>query len=444
MSSSFLLVLVVLLAFASFTEASPFGGLLTLLGFAPAIVPAVSYLSGCYYSTRNLLQCPAGATIELYGQGFDETTQVHIGSSYTCDNGALNGTKLLLTCSLPSYIQSQDFGTSFPVTVTTGAQTSAPFGGVEFLQEPVLPGIDSIDGCVGGDGTTTASACRTGQRITIVGTNFYNSNPCTVSIGPYVNLPATFTGNYVGFILPAFAAEDLGVSFPVTVNIGGYFATYSPGLSSYGTLSLTSVTGCGSTSNPITGCAAGDVITLTGSGFNLGNPGDVNSLRLRLTSGNAVPFTPVSNTVIHLTLPSPPAGFSERVSLTAGTGMFPVTTAAYQVLYTSVLIVQRTVGTPFGCYRSPTALYPTCNVGDILGTWVAGGTASSIQTVTIHSPSGRSYNCGSLYLNGTSNTVSCTVPQVSAMDLGQVLSVSVSTGQVTSPLYAEGLLIPLA
>ena len=443
MSSSFLLVPLVVLALASTTEASPFGGLLTLLGFAPAAVPAVRSLSGCYFSTQGLLRCPADATITLWGQGFADTVTVHIGSSYTCNNVVINATASVLTCSLPSYIQSQDFGTSFPVTITTGGQTSAPYGGVEFLQEPILPTIDGIDGCVGGHDTTTASACRTSQRLTIVGTGFYGA-VTTVSVGPYVNLPALFARDTVGFTLPAFAAEDLGVSFPVTINVGGYTGTYSPGLSSYGTLSLTSITGCGSTSGPVTGCAAGDVITLTGSGFNVGNPGDVNSLRLRLTSGRVVPFTVVSNTVIHLTLPSPPANFFEHVSLSAGTGLFPVVTSVYQFNYAPLLIVQRTIGTPFGCSRNSTSLFPTCNVGDILGLWVAGGSPADIQTVTIHSPSGRAYDCGDLYLNKTSQALNCAVPQVSPMDLGQLLAVAVSTAGYTSPLYQQGLLIPLA
>ena len=52
---------------------------------------------------------------------------------------------------------------------------------------------------------------------------------------------------------------------------------------------------------------------------------------------------------------------------------------------------------------------------------------------------GSAYACGSPYLNKTS--VQCTVPQVSSVDVGQLLSVAVTVGGVTSPAYGSGLVV---
>ena len=454
-SPSLVLILLVVLAVgltpasaAVRPELSALASLFKAAPSAPAVAaaalatPTVRDLVGCYYSTRFQLQCTVGVTITVYvlGLSVSDTAVVSVGSSYTCGDVHLNVSFSKLTCTLPTSIAGTDYGTLFPVTVTTASGSSAPFGSVEFLQQPVLPTVTKIAGCAGGSGDA-AIACRTGQVLTLSGTGFYQAEDLSVSIGPYSNVGCWYNGLSIILTLPAFAEADLAVAFPVTVTINGASGTYTPGLSSYGALTLTSVTGCASTSGPATDCEAGDVITLTGSGFNLGNLGDRNTLGL-VWSSPQPPITVLSNTEITLTLPTPPFTFSSMVALTAGVGMFPVRTPSFTVRFTPHLIVAHTFGGVVGCDLDKALQLPSCNVGNILVTTIAGGDPSTAQSITILAPSGSAYTCGSLYLN--KSYVQCTVPQVSSSDLGQVLGVTVTAAGQTSTLYSQGLIIPLA
>ena len=443
MSCSFLLLLLVVVALAltSTSEArSDLAALRRLVPSrpvavaAPLVAPVVGALYGCYFSTYNELQCPVGATIQVNVKGVAASATVTVGD-YACSGVRINATFTSLTCTLPTSIQSSDYGVLLPVTVTSSGESSAPFGGVAMLQQPVLPSVTSISGCVGGDGDT-ATACRTGQTLTIAGTGFYSA-PVSVSIGSYTNTKARYNGYGIVITVPDIAPAHLNTPLPVTVSVNGYTSTYTAGLSSYGALSLDSISGCASGS--ATACVKGDVITLTGSGFNLGPAGDVNSLWLRGFDG---PFDVVSNTAIHITLPTPFFTYSLMLSLSAGGGMLPVTTKSYTVSYTPVFLLYTTFPSVSGCARDPQSGVPSCKPGDILLSGVYGGPPpSSVQSITIVSPSsGNEYNCGSLYLNGTS--IACTVPQVGAVDLGQVLAVKATAGDATTLPYERGLIVP--
>ena len=197
------------------------------------------------------------------------------------------------------------------------------------VPQPILPTITSILGCVGGTNGDTAYACRNGQVITITGSGFYPT-PANVSIGPYPFIPTLYyKGSDIVFRLPSLKAPYLGVPLAVTLTlVSGESTTYTAGLVTYGNLTLTSITGSASPSGPPTGCVEGDVITLTGSGFNLGQPGDANNLDLRVTSGTTTTsltdFTVVSNTEIHATLPAPPTSLRFTLAVAAGIAPFYV------------------------------------------------------------------------------------------------------------------------
>ena len=129
---------------------------------------------------------------------------------------------------------------------------------MEFLHQPILPVVTSVLGCAGGDGDTAVGS-RTRQQLTISGTGFYSAG-FTLSIGPYSNVGCWYNGLSIILTLPAFAEADLAVAFPVTVTINGASGTYTPGLSSYGALTLTSVTRLRLHEPARHGCAAGNVI----------------------------------------------------------------------------------------------------------------------------------------------------------------------------------------
>ena len=453
MSSSFLLsLLVVLLALTCPIAARP--TLATILRpVAPSApvevaaawaLPSIFSITGCYFEERNQLQCPVGAVLQMYVTGLSDTATVTVGSDYNCAVTALNASASSLTCTLPSSIQPSDYNKNFTVTVTSGGQTSAPTRGVTFLEQATPFTITSISGCVGGFGTT-ATACRQGQSILITGTGIYSAS-YQVMIGSYPVRATFYTQNSLLCYVPTIANADLNTALPVTISVNGYTATYTPGLISYGELAITSVTGCGVTSGPVTGCGTGDVLTITGTGFNLGQPGDANNLRFYASGVSSAPaFTVLSNTVIHLTLPGPTSSdFSFSFYLYAGNPQVPARTPMFSISYSTVLLVTRTFGGVSGCLYSQQVKAPVCQVGDIIQAWIAGAASSAVQSLNIVSPSsGHSYNCGSLRTNGT-NTVSCTVPAVSSSDLNEVLGVSITVGGSTSTAFTSGLYIPLA
>ena len=453
MSALLLSLLVALLALISLTTATR-PSLVSRLkqvqsppasGSAPLdSLPLISGLAGCYYSTANQLQCPAGAELSIFlkpvsGNG----VRVAIGSAYACADVRVNGSRPIV-CTLPSIIQPDDFNTPFPVTVTQDGETSEPFGGVSFVQQPVLPTITSITGCMGGLNGEAAYACRENSRVTISGAGLYPTDRIVVSVGPY-RTTAQYEQGVVTFYLPRFEAQDLGVLLPVTLTMGGYTATYTAGLSSYGFLRLDSISGCDTASGwTATNCEEGDVITLTGSAFNLGEQGDVNILHLDSTLSAALTWTMLSNTQILVIIPAAPSsGLSSfRLSLAAGEGPYRRTTGFMTVQWRPALIVFNTGGGLSGCRPFNHSIIPYCAAGDVLTAQLQGGDVNEVQAVTLLSPvSSITYDCSSVYtVNGK---FACTVPQVDPVDLGQVLSVTATVAWRVSLPYKQGL-VPLA
>ena len=419
---------------------APFTGVTFLQRSA---MPFIISITGCYSWVRNQLQCPVGAPLQLFVNGLADTATVTVGSDYNCAVTAVDVATSSLNCTLPTSIAPSDFNVYLPVTVTTGGQTSAPVSGVTFPKQ-ATPTITAIIGCEGGSGTT-ATACRQDQTIQIVGTGL-SSGTYKIMIGSYACYQPLYYQNQVVCYVPAIAEADLNTALPVTLSLNGLTATYAPGLISYGELAITSVTGCGVTSGPVKGCGAGDVLTITGAAFNLGQPGDANNLRFSVYGAESTPaFTVLSDSVIHLTLPSPTySDFSLTFQLFAGTNALLSAKTPYSVIYYApVLLVTRTFGGIKGCDYSQQVNAPLCQVGDVLQAWMIGAAPSAVQSVNILSPStGHSYNCGSVGVNDT--VVYCIVPAVSSSDLNEVLGVSITVGGLTSKVLPSGLYIPLA
>jgi hypothetical protein len=139
-SSSSLLLFLVVLAAVTLTNAGDLAGLRRLrrdhlvspatseAAVAPLAVPTITQLYGCYSGMGEGLQCAAGVTLGISVSGLADTATVAVGP-YTCANPTLNGTGAVkLHCTLPTDIQSEDYGVQFNVSVTTGGQILGRWG----------------------------------------------------------------------------------------------------------------------------------------------------------------------------------------------------------------------------------------------------------------------------------------------------------------------------
>ena len=330
---------------------------------------SISNVYGCYYEgyQSGRLLCGLGQVIVLQGSGFTSAASVTIDNGrFACTDVTLNSSSVL-SCTLPTSVPADRLGLQLTVNITDGSTVPQGFagGGIVLSAEPILPTITSIKGCGGGVGGNPVTSCRQNSRLTFIGAGLYMSRtPAVVRVGSYVcpsNIPRY--DNTIDCYLPSVADADINQPLPVSLTIDGRTATYASTVTIWGKLALTSVTGCDSSSGVPSNCSAGDVITMSGSAFNLGPQGDANDLKVTVGGQPCTSFTVLSNNAITCVLPPLKVAMAALV-----VSVSTVTSDPLAVVYSQLLNVAVTYGGIKGCFtgQAPYPNVPACKAGDTL------------------------------------------------------------------------------
>ena len=198
--------------------------------FSAATPPTLYQLPVGCMPVSNVYNCVLGASVTFQGQYLtaDATILISGDGAYPCAITAFNSTGQRVTCTLPTSVAPSDLRRQLNVTATVDGLTGYPFRQLVLVDQPIVPSVSSIVGCVGGSGGQPATACRTGQRISLVGSNLYDANVGRISFGAtYSCTPALgYPTTTMSCVLPPFAASDLGTVFPITLTLDGQSATY--------------------------------------------------------------------------------------------------------------------------------------------------------------------------------------------------------------------------
>ena len=398
---------------------------------------SIGGLYGCYFDGSQLfyIQCGLGQSITILGSGFTSAASVTI-DTFACTDVVLTSVPSL-TCTLPTSVPADRLGVQLIVNVTVGSETASYYGRVTLLAQPILPTIVNITGCLGGIGGSAVTACRTDSQLTLHGRGLYMAPAgVVVTLGSYrcTNVWGTYA-NTVTCYIPDVAPADLGQPLAVTVTLDAYTASYAAPLTTWGKLAVNSVTGCDISSPPFPrNCRAGDTITITGTGFNLGPQGDANDLKVTVGGQYCTTMTVVSNTAISCVLP--PAK-DVRADVYVTTTVEPVVSAFnFPLYYVDELLIASTGGSVRGCSLGlkPYSFIPSCSPGDVLCITLSnvGGTGPPVDSVNLVDsavwPYGY-YPCGSVAYNGT--VIQCTVPSVRSSLLNFTFGVQLSAAGVT-------------
>ena len=298
------------------------------IAFGPEVV-GIRSVWGCYYSgwDSNQIQCGLGQSITLLGDGFTAAATVTVDNGrFACTDVSYNGASAL-HCTLPTSVSADRLGIRLTINVTVGSETSHNYmGSVTLSPEPVFPTIAAIKGCIGGFSGGAVTGCRQNSQLILAGPGIYNARtPVVIRLGSYSCYNAFYrTDNTVSCTVPSVLAADINEPLAVTMTFDGHTATYASTLTTWGKLALTNATGCTASSTGPRNCHAGNVITITGTGFNLGPQGDPNDLRVTVGDAACTSFNVLSNTAITCVLPESKKFLAYAIVHTSGTMSGPL------------------------------------------------------------------------------------------------------------------------
>ena len=415
--------------------------------------------SGCAsffdYSTGNgsyVYDCVLGADVTFSGRGTTPDTTILITGtevypcplmSWTNSCSSTGDDTQQLRCTFPTSVSPSDLHRPLNITATSNGLTSRPYTAVSLIGPASL---SSIGGCHGGSDGAPATDCYPRARITLFGSELYGSGFISIGNRYNLNVDGNRDPNSISFNLPTFDAADFDTVLPITLTLNGQIVSYAPGLSSSGPLTLSSIAGCSGTTSKgyPTGCLAGQTVTFIGTGFTGAYGGAPLTVWIRYQPCTDLQVQ--SNTRLTCVLPVP-TEFSTFTLITAGSSGiwdYPLATAQGSLDYAVVPLVTGTASANAGGCQDEQP--PVCQPGGVLRVELLQGAYALPDSVVL----GSAYACGSIHLNVTgaqkynytaSAWVQCTVPQVSSVDLGQLLSVAVTIGGVTSALYGSGLVV---
>ena len=396
---------------------------------------SITSISGCLNSTAGRASgCRANDSVTLYGTGFvPEGPDQALVAGIPCAAVRVLSNESMV-CVLP---QVEAVWTWLTLNVEM-------LGQWVFVNQAVMydpwgpPAITRLTGCHD-SGVGSLTGCRTGQQLVIYGTQLTSVN-LTILIADRFpcNNTRLFATNCLTCEVPDLPRALLNRTLQVTVRCDSRVSEpYAGGLSSFGRLAISRVTGCAEqTHNGSYACKAGEAVVLHGTG--LGFPGGLPSndarydLSVVLDPGSIyINRLQCLNVSVHSNeravcyLPPPSiASYWYAVGVQAGGNMAVSARGNALVQYAAVPIIASIAGCWSGSGYN-------CHGGEVLTITGPAGSFTSPPSVTI----GGRYVCGSPALLSATR-VQCVMPNVSWEDYGAVMAARVTCGNVTSSPYA--------